>query len=98
MAIVPEDVLTNNRDSRKLLQCNRSLGNAWRLVWMEGTQRGHSTNASAPLRVQVERKRVNLDKLYEEGSEQHIHMVYQWADLAWIVEQIEAAEAAEGEE
>ncbi len=92
MAADPDVMLAQMREDRNLLQCVPSMGQAWRLVWMEGKRRMTSTNGAAPLRTQLACKRVNLTKLYEEGSELQVHMMIQWANLAWILEQIETAE------
>lgn len=91
----PDLVLATFRENRKLLQCIRSMGAAWRLVWLEGKRRAESTNAAEPLRRLTARKRDNLARLYKDGSEKQLHMIREWASLTWILEQIDAAEAAE---
>ncbi len=91
----PDVVLQTMRDSRRLLTCRRSLGAVWRTVWMEGARRPEASNAVQPLRRLVDRKRVNLAKLYEDNSEEQMHALLSWASLAWLLEQIEAAEAKE---
>ncbi len=97
----PKARLEYLRSVRQCIQCTRSLGDTWRVVWLEGKERRTSSNGPVPLRRLVERKYNHLvgtpDKppLYEPGSEQHVHMTVMWANLAWVLEQIDAAVAQE---
>lgn len=96
MAADPDVMLKQMQEDRQILQCIRSQGTAWRVVWLEGRRRATSIVASAPLCRLVEKKRANLDTLYEPGSEQQLLAMRDWASLAWLLWVVEEAEAAEG--
>ncbi|OHE69810.1 MAG: hypothetical protein A2Z99_08200 [Treponema sp. GWB1_62_6] len=91
MAATPEQVLDLMRETRRVLSCLPSLGDAWQVVWLEGKRRGEARNGREGLRRLVARKRANLDTLYEPGSDLHLLHVRAWAELAWVLEQIDAA-------
>lgn len=96
MATTPEAMLQRLREDRTLLQCSQSMGEAWQVVWMHGPRRQTSTNGQEALRRLLTRKRSNLNTLYPEGSDLWLHMAAEWASLAWVLEQIDAAAGAEG--
>ena len=82
-------------ESRTVMQCVRSLGQGWRLTWMQGRRRSTAANAIAPLARLIESKRGNLSKLYADGSDEQQVFAEGLADLMWRHDAIVKAEREE---
>ena len=80
---------------RQLLQIVKGVDATWQIHFLDGPHKRRSSVSRAGLERLVDRKRNNLDRLYEPGSDRYHLQKYELEDLEWQLEQIVAAEAEE---